>query len=90
MNTNRYLIWITALMLSGIFCAYSAMADIARPPEEYHRLTAVQLSAGNAPSLKHGVTALSDSETRFKERLPLQLRGAMSKIKRTKYRPSRR
>lgn len=91
MNSNKKMIWIAALMLSGIFCAYSAMADVARPnpSESYHRLTAVALQGEKAPSLNHGVHALSDSEPRYKERLPLQLRGAMSKVKRAKYRPFR-
>jgi hypothetical protein len=83
------MLWIFAVMLTGFFCAVSAMADIT-PPEAYTKLTAVELQPGNAPGLNGGVYALTNFETRYKERLPVQLTGAMSKVKRAKYRPSRR
>lgn len=90
MNSNKYFLWIAAVLLTGAFCAYSAMADIAPPTANYHGLTAVELAPEQTPRLQNGVHHLSRNESRFKERLPLQLRGAMDKIKKAKYRPTSR
>ncbi|MGZ3692837.1 MAG: hypothetical protein ACXWQO_01215 [Bdellovibrionota bacterium] len=87
MNTNKTMLWIFAVMLTGFFCAVSAMADVV-PPEAFNKLTAVELAPGNAPGLNGGVYALSSFEPRFKERLPVQLSSAIAKVKRSKYRPS--
>jgi hypothetical protein len=88
-HLNKTMLWIFAVMLTGFFCAAAAMAEV-NPPEAYHKLTAVELAPGNAPSLNAGVYALSSFEPRFKERLPMQLTGAMAKVKKAKYRPSHR
>lgn len=88
MKTNT--LWIAAILLSGLFTAASAMANVAQPSDAYHRLTAVEMSEGNAPGLNGGVYALSSFEPRYKERLPMQLTGAMGKIKRAKYQPKGR
>jgi hypothetical protein len=86
MSTNKYILWIMASLISGAFCAMSAMADAPRP-EAYQRLTAVQLQPAETPRLAHGFSDLSGNERRFQEKLPLQLEGAIRKVKATKYKP---
>ena len=90
MKNGTKLMLPTAMILSGLFCAISAMAEVAKPTEAYHSLTAVELAPENAPRLQNGVGSLSTSESRYRERLPLQLRGPISNIKRAKYTPSNR
>ncbi|MGE3261917.1 MAG: hypothetical protein AB7K68_09075 [Bacteriovoracia bacterium] len=90
MKTNKTMLWIAASLLTGFFLSVNAKADVAHPNEAYHRLTAVELAPGNAPGLSGGVYALSNYEPRYKEKLPLQLTGAVAKVKRAKYRPSAR
>jgi hypothetical protein len=89
MNTNKTMLWIFAVMMTGFFCAVSAMADVVPPENAYNKLTAVELEPGNAPGLNGGVYALTNFETRYKEKLPVQLTGAMARVKRAKYQPSR-
>lgn len=88
-HLNKTMIWIFAIMITGFFCAAAAMAEV-NPPEAYHKLTAVELAPENAPGLNGGVYALSNFESRYKERLPMQLSGAVEKVKKAKYRPASR
>ncbi len=85
MNTNKFFLWIAASLLSTAFCAYSAMADVARP-EAYQQLTAVELHPTHAPLLQGGVTGLGASERRYYE--PLQLQGVIQRVKARKYVPT--
>ena len=86
MSTNKYILWIMASLISGAFCAMSAMADTPRP-EAYQRLTAVRLQPAETPRLAHGFSDLSGNERHFQEKLPIQLEGAIRKVKATKYKP---
>lgn len=76
------------VMLAAALFTQAASADVSRP-EAYDSLTAVSQKPGQAPRLVHGVSDLSAREGRHQERLPLQLDGAIQKIKRTKYSPKR-
>jgi len=87
MASNKNFVWIAASLLAGALCAFSAAAETHRP-EAYEQLTAVQLQPGVAPQAVHGMDTLGSREDRHKERLPLQLRGAMEKVKKVEYRPS--
>jgi hypothetical protein len=84
MNTNKKFLLLT--LLSGIFCAFSAIAEVAEP-EAYIKLTAVELAPENAPRLTVGMNDLSRFEAKYQEKLPLQLSGAISKVKKAKYQP---
>lgn len=75
-------------LLFGGFCAFSAFAEVAEP-EAYVKLTAVELAPENAPRLHAGLKDLSGAEAKYQERLPLQLAGAMEKVKRAKYKPTK-
>jgi hypothetical protein len=87
MLSHKLNFWIAALLLSALFCAGSAMAEV-RHAESYETLTAVPLEPGHAPRFVNGVSDLSAREGRHHEKLPLQLEGAMTKIKKSKYSPS--
>ena len=89
MRTNKLILLIAAILISGAFCAASAMADAPRP-EAYQQLTAVELQPGHAPRLNGGFQELSGNERRYKEKLPMQLEGAIKKVKATKYKPQRK
>jgi hypothetical protein len=84
MSTNKLFILAWMSLLSSAFCAMSALADVARP-EAYQKLTAVDLNPGHAPGLRSGFTYLAGAEQRYGERLPLQLDGAIKKVKSSKY-----
>lgn len=86
MNTNRHFLLVAAVILSGAFCAAAAMAD-TQAPQPYHGLTAVTLAPGQSPRLARGFSDLGGSERRYGEKLPVQLSGAIKKIKATKYTP---
>jgi hypothetical protein len=87
MSTNKLFLWIAAALLSGAFCAVSAFAEIEHP-EGYKQLTAVEMAPEQAPMLHGGVDSLAGSEASHREHLPIQLEGAMHKIKKTKYAPA--
>jgi hypothetical protein len=89
MHTNKIFLWIAVSLMSGAFCAASAMADAPRP-EAYQKLTAVELKPGYAPRLNHGFQELSGNERRYQEKLPMQLEGAIKKVKAAKYKPHRK
>lgn len=89
MRTNKYFLLIAASLISSALCAASAMADAPRP-EAYQQLTAVELQPGHAPRLNSGFQELSGNERRFNEPLPMQLDGALKKVKATKYKPHRK
>lgn len=84
---NNLFVWIAAVLLSGMFCAVSAMANVNHP-EAYKQLTAIEMAPEHTPRYNAGVYALASGERRYQERLPIQLSGAMKKIERTKYRHS--
>ena len=89
MNSNKFFFLVAAVVFSGLLCAFSAMADVA-PPKEYKSLTALEdLSPGKAPKYNRGLYELASQEARYKERLPMQLNGAMDKLSRARYKPSR-
>jgi hypothetical protein len=89
MRTNKLFLLIAASLMSGALCAASAMADAPRP-EAYQRLTAVELQPGHAPRLNGGFQELSGNERRYSEKLPMQLEGAIKKVKAAKYKPQRK
>lgn len=89
MFSQRIFLWIATSLLVGSFCAVAAMAEVHRP-EAYEKLTSVELAPGHAPRLINGVSDLSVRESRHTEKLPMQLSGAMKKIKKAKYAPLRR
>lgn len=86
MNTNKLILWIA--LVAGFFSAYSAMAEIAEP-QEYITLTTVELAPEQAPRLNAGLSDLSVTEAKYQERLPLQLAGALDKVKKAKYKRRR-
>lgn len=77
------------MMLAAALVTTSAALAETHAPEAYSNLTASPQKPGQAPRLVHGVSDLSARESRHQERLPLQLNGAMEKIKRAKYAPKR-
>ena len=80
-------LWIAAVLMVGLFCAVSTMAEV-RHADAYESLTAVPMAPGQAPRFVNGVHELSHDEIRHPEKLPMQLDGAMKKIKKAKYSPS--
>lgn len=86
MRTNKQFLLIAATLMSGALCAASALADAPRP-EAYQQLTAVEIQPGHAPRLNSGFQELSGNERRFNEPLPVQLDGALKKVKASKYKP---
>lgn len=83
MHSNKFFFLIAASLLTGAFCAYSAMADVNQQP--YQQLTDVELRTAQTPLLAQGVQGLAGSERRYSERLPVQLDGAIRKVKAAKY-----
>jgi hypothetical protein len=77
------------MMLAAALVTTSAALAETHSPEAYEKLTAAPQKPGQAPRLIHGVSDLSARESRHQERLPLQLNGAVEKIKRAKYAPKR-
>lgn len=76
-------IWAALMLASAAGLASGqAAAELARPAS-YEGLTAVDLQPGQAPRFVNGVSELSGAEGRHAERLPLQLRGAVEKVKKT-------
>ncbi len=85
MDTNKTFLWVLAVLLSGAFCAFSAVAQVSQP-DAYQRLTAVDLSPDSSPRTMNGLSDLAGSEPRYREHLPLQLSSAITRINRTEYR----
>jgi len=89
MKASKFL--MTGLLISAL-SATAAMAEINAPTSvvenlEYLNLRAVELSPLKSPVIQEGQSRLNNREERYAERLPLQLRGAMEKVKSRKYRP---
>ncbi len=80
----KFLLLLAAALLS----APAAFAEPSKPAA-YEQLTASPQKPGQAPRLVHGVSDLSGRESRHREHLPMQLEGAMGKVKRAKYAPKR-
>lgn len=96
MNTNKFILLFGATLIAGVLCVLSAVAEIAEPADAiptpqpqslraYHSLTSVELSEARQPKFQNGMSDLSRSEARYKERLPVQLNGAIQKISARKY-----
>ena len=89
MSTNKTFLWIAASMLTGAFCAASALASPMQPADSYVRITAVEGErAPLTPALSRGFSDLAGNERRFQERLPVQLSGPVKKVKGSKYKKS--
>lgn len=82
---TKFLLLLAAALLS----APAAYAEV-QAPAAYEQLVAVPQKPGQAPRLMNGVSDLSGRESSHRERLPMQLEGAMSKIKKSKYAPKRK
>ncbi len=80
------------LILALVVAAQPAFAEVEAPSAtlQYHSLRAVELNPSKAPRLQAGPDAIASRESRFQERLPMQLSGAISRVKNAKYRPSKR
>lgn len=89
MSTNKLFFLIATTLVSGALCAATALAEAPRP-EAYQQLTAVELKPGHAPRLNSGFQQLSGNERRYSEPLPMQLDGAIKKVKASKYKPQRK
>ncbi len=82
---TKFILTLAAALLS----ASAAMAEV-HSPQAFNQLTApAPMAPGKAPRFVNGVSDLSVRENRHREKLPLQLSGAMKKIKKTKYAPKR-
>jgi hypothetical protein len=55
--------------------------------DAYESLVAVPMQPNQAPNLVNGVSYLSQDEHRHHEHLPLQLDGALKKVKKARYQP---
>jgi hypothetical protein len=83
MSTNKTFLLIAASLLTGAFCAASALAQPSKP-DYYQSLSAVEgMNDAQAPAIAGGFYGLSGNERRYAE--PLQLSGPSAKIKRAKY-----
>ena len=87
MVTMKWNLSIAALLSTGLFAADSVRAEV-RHADAYEALTAVPLAPGQAPRFVNGVAELSGAESRHQEKLPIQLDGALKKVKKSKYSPS--
>ena len=63
----------------------SALAEVQHP----EALTDVRLAPGQMPRAAAGLAELSARESNRREKLPLQLDGALKKVKKAKYRPTK-
>jgi hypothetical protein len=79
---------LSKLLLVALCFAPDAVHAEPRGGDAYESLTAVPLAPSQAPSFVNGVGYLSGSENRHHEHLPLQLEGALKKVKKAKYHPS--
>lgn len=86
MKTNKLMLLLALAV--GFFSARGAMAEIAEP-QEYITLTAVELAPEQTPRLNAGLSDLSGAESKYQEKLPLQLAGALDKVKKAKYKRRR-
>lgn len=78
----------TALLVALAVCLGApARAEISQP-DAYQQLTDVPgMAPGHAPKTVNGLAVLSADEHRHHERLPMQLDGAIKKVKKKKYQP---
>jgi hypothetical protein len=74
-------------MIALVLSSASAFAN-RKAPDPYQKLRAVDISPSHAPQLGAGVGGLSLSESRYQERLPVQLGGAVEKVSRREYQHS--
>jgi len=82
---TKFILTLAAALLS----APAAMAEV-HSPQAFNQLTApAPMAPGKAPRFVNGVSDLSTRENRHREKLPLQLNGAIKKIKKSKYAPKR-
>lgn len=78
------------LLVAAALVTATAVFAEPSPPEALDNLTAhAPQKPGQAPRLMNGMSDLSSRERRHQERLPLQLNGAIEKVKRAKYAPKR-
>lgn len=78
------------LLVAAALVTATAVFAEPNPPEALDSLTAhAPQKPGQAPRLMNGVSDLSSREGRHQEHLPLQLNGAIEKVKRAKYAPKR-
>lgn len=81
--TNKLNFLLAAALLSGVFCAATALAQPSKP-DYYEGLSAVEgEGAPQAPAIAGGFYGLGSNERRYAE--PLQLSGPSAKIKQAKY-----
>jgi len=80
-----------ASVMAGFFCVISAMAAAPHPASmrAYKSLTTVELQKARQPKFQYGIGDLSKNESRYQEKLPLQLRGAIKTVSSRKYKNSR-
>jgi hypothetical protein len=77
-----------AAALLSAFAAFIPTASAqVHSPDAYNKLTAVHQAPGQAPRSVHGASELSNRESRYLESLPMQLDGAIRKVKKSKYAP---
>lgn len=88
MNTRLIALCTLALSLATL----SARAEVEAPSANlpYQRLRAVELKPANAPRLQEGPQSLAQREKHFSEKLPVQLSGAIARVKATKYVPGKK
>ncbi|RYZ96926.1 MAG: hypothetical protein EOP11_22745 [Proteobacteria bacterium] len=83
MSNNKTFLWIAASMLTGAFCAATALAQ-PPAPDYYSSLSAEEgQTTFVTPAIAGGFYGLSGNERRYQE--PLQLSGAVAKVKASKY-----
>lgn len=81
---------LTKMLLAVVALAALAPAAVRaeiRHADAYESLTAVPLAPSQAPNFVNGVGYLSQDERRHHEHLPLQLDGAMKRVKKSRYQP---
>jgi hypothetical protein len=83
---NRTFLFAVAVLALAVFDS-PALAS-ALKPEAYKALTAVELSPALVPRLRAGTEALSGTDGRYAERLPVQLDGALKRVSQREYRPT--
>ncbi|HEY8278399.1 MAG TPA: hypothetical protein VIH99_02165 [Bdellovibrionota bacterium] len=73
---------IAILVALSLCTIASAMAEVAPPA-----LNDVHMAPSQTPRVAHGFADLSAREGSRKEKLPMQLEGAIKKVKKAKYKP---
>ena len=83
----KTLLLMMAVAFAGVSPGSQAQAEVSRP-KAYESLTAVELAPGKLPRAANGLSDLSQREKRHGEKLPMQLDGAIKRIKKKKYAPA--